>query len=190
MAFSYRLVTRPGDRTPFGARRRGNARAFSGAAREARSRAEAGAGGAAARGFPSSPPLVTSKVSTPVGTFFVTRLGDRTLSPSLYSKWSRKSHLARSICNLNGIICFIWKGAPPRAHEVQSRAIGVARRGGDARRNATTHRNGNGHRRRTRRGAACPKLDKLVSKSRERLRRMRAIRAHACSFTSAALLRL
>ena len=190
MAFSYRLVTRPGDRTPFGARSRGNARAFSGAAREARSRAEAGAGGAAARGFPSSPPLVTSKVSTPVGTFFVTRSGDRTLSPSLYSKWSRKSHLARSICNLNGIICFIWKGAPPRAHEVQSRAIGVARRGGDARRNATTHRNGNGHRSRTRRGAVCPKLDKLVSKSRERLRRMRAIRAHACSFTPAALLRL
>ena len=113
MAFSYRLVSRSGDRTPFGARSRGNARAFSGAAREARSRAEAGAGGAAARGFPSSPPLVTSEVSTPVGTFFVTRSGDRTLSPSPYSKWSRKSHLARSICNLNGIICFIWKGAPP-----------------------------------------------------------------------------
>lgn len=112
MAFSYRLVTRSGDRTPFGARSRGNTRAFSGAAREARSRAEAGAGGAAARGFPSSPPLVTSKVSTPVGPFFVTRSGDRTLSPSPYSKWSRKSHLARSICNLNGIICFIWKGVP------------------------------------------------------------------------------
>ena len=71
MAFSYRLVTRPGDRTPFGARSRGNARAFSGAAREARSRAEAGAGGAAARGFPSSPPLVTSEVSTSVGTFLL-----------------------------------------------------------------------------------------------------------------------
>ena len=115
MAFSYRLVTRPGDRTPFGARSRGNARAFSGAAREARSRAEAGAGGAAARGFPSSPPLVTSKVSTLVGTFFVTLPQDRALSPSLYSKWSRKSHLARSICNLNGIICSIWKGAPPES---------------------------------------------------------------------------
>ena len=72
MAFSYRLVTRSGDRTPFGARSRENARAFSGAARKARSRAEAGAGGAAARGFPSSPPLVTSEVSTPVETFFVT----------------------------------------------------------------------------------------------------------------------
>ena len=190
MAFSYRLVTRPWDRTPFGARSRGNARAFSGAAREARTRAEAGAGGAAARGFPSSPPLVTSEVSTSVGTFFVTLPQDRALSPSLYSKWSRKSHLARSICNLNGIICSIWKGVPPMAHEVRSRAIGAARRGGDARRSATTRRGGNGHRSRTRRGAACPKLNKLVSKSCERLRHMRAIRAYACSFTSAALLRL
>ena len=75
MAFSYRLVTLPWDRTPFGARSRENAQAFSGAAREARSRAEAGAGGAAARGFPSSPPLVTSKVSTPVGTFLLPAQG-------------------------------------------------------------------------------------------------------------------
>ena len=183
------FVTRSGDRTPFGARSRGNTRAFSGAAREARSRAEAGAGGAAARGFPSSPPLVTSKVSTPVGLFCYPLRGSNPLAIPIFqmkqkipfstvdmqSKWDYLLHLERGT---------------PMAHEVRSRAIGGARRGGDARRSATTHRNGNGHRSRTRRGAACPKLNKLVSKSRERLRRMRAIRAYACSFTSAALLRL
>ena len=95
----------------------------------------------------------------------------------MQSKWDYLLHLERGT---------------PTAHEVRSRAEAemATRRSGDGRRSAATHRGGNGHRSRTRRGAACPKLNKLVSKSRERLRHMRAIRAYACSFTSAALLRL